>query len=717
MLLDVGGPGLPVVRHWGAQLGQAAEQLPEALWAGPLAQSALDVPVPLAIVPEPAAGWRGRPGLTGSRDGADFSPTFALRSVQPTGQPTGAGVVVAAEDTSAGLWLRSELLLEPSGVLRVRHALRNGGTAPYALSALSCTLPVPGQARELLDLAGRWCRERTPQRLPFDAQGAWVRETRHGRTGHDAPLVLTAGTPGFGFRSGEVWGVHLGWSGDTTTYAERVPDGRAVLGAGELLGPGEVLLDPGEEYVTPWLSAAYSGEGLDGISRAFHRCLRSRPHHPRSPRPVVLNTWEAVYFRHGLDELRELADAGARAGVERFVLDDGWFRRRRSDTAGLGDWYVDQQVWPQGLEPLIDHVRAAGMSFGLWVEPEMVNPDSDLYRAHPDWILRGQERVPPPWRHQQVLDLARPEVWSYLFGRLDELLTKLDISYLKWDHNRDLVAAGSAAAPAGGRRRAGVHAQTLAVYRLLDALRARHPGVEIESCSSGGARVDLGILERTDRVWASDTNDALERQSIQRWTGLLLPPELVGSHVGPPRAHTTGRTLDLSFRGATALFGHFGLEWDIRSAPAAEQQALPGLVAAYKRRRALLHSGDVVRSDHPDPAALVHGVVAPDRSEALFAWVQLTTPGVEVPAPACFPGLDPDLTYRVAPEEGIGAPFTVDAVPPAWLSAGGVAVDGRALATLGLPMPSLGPQQALVLHLQATGRTVEPGEPGGPPLP
>ena len=291
------------------------------------------------------------------------------------------------------------------------------------------------------------------------------------------------------------------------------------------------------------------------------------------PRPVVLNTWEAVYFDHRLDRLTALADTAAELGVERFVLDDGWFRHRRDDTAGLGDWYVDEDVWPDGLHPLVNHVRGLGMEFGLWVEPEMVNPDSDLARAHPEWV-----REAPPWRNQQVLDIAQPDAYAYLLERLDALVSEYAIDFLKWDHNRDLVG--------------GAHAQTLAAYRLLDELRERHPALEIESCSSGGSRVDLGILARTDRVWASDTNDALERQAIQRWTQLLLPPELVGSHVGPPRAHTTGRTHDLSFRVATALFGHFGIEWDINARdrrrarrPGGGDRVLQARAAAAARRR------------------------------------------------------------------------------------------------------------------------------------
>jgi alpha-galactosidase len=398
------------------------------------------------------------------------------------------------------------------------------------VNELSCALPIPAHATELLDLSGRWCRERHPQRHPLPL-GSWVRESRRGRTGHDATLGLLAGTPGFGSRHGEVWAVHVAWSGNHLSYAERWPSGEGVLGGGELLLPGEVELAPGEEYATPWVYAAWSPRGLDGVAAAFHGHLRARPGHPGPdrPRPVVLNTWEAVYFDHDLDRLKALADTAAELGVERFVLDDGWFRHRRDDTAGLGDWYVDETVWPQGLAPLVGHVRALGMQFGLWVEPEMVNPDSDLFRAHPDWVLQTGGRLPPAARNQQVLDLANPDAFEHVRSRLDALLSEYDIAYLKWDHNRDLVDAGH-------QGRAGVHAQTLAVYRLLDELRAAHPGVEIESCSSGGARVDLGILERTDRVWASDCNDALERQAIQRWTGLLLPPELIGTHVGPPRS-------------------------------------------------------------------------------------------------------------------------------------------------------------------------------------
>jgi alpha-galactosidase len=688
------GEPLPVVLHWGPDLGATldGDALAEALVPA-AAHSAVDRPVRRRLLPMPADGWRLRPGLAGARpDGGGWSPRFLVRSVEL--DEDGTCAVVAAEDPEVGLELATRLKLHPSGVLEIGHRLRNLGDGPYLVGQLAASLPVPARAVEVLDLTGRWCRERIPQRhrLP---QGAWVREGRHGRTGHDATLVLVAGTPGFGFRSGEVWGLHLAWSGDTAHWAERNADGHAGVGAAELLGPSEVALAPGETYATPPVLATYSADGLDGLSAAYHQFVRQRPTHPGTPRPVVLNTWEAVYFDHRLERLTELADVAARLGVERFVLDDGWFGGRRNDRAGLGDWYVSADVWPDGLNPLIGHVRRLGMEFGLWVEPEMVNPDSDLFRAHPDWVLSGPGRpgrLPEAWRNQQVLDLANPDCWAFLRDRLDALLGEHDIAFLKWDHNRDLIEAGHDGRP-------GVHAQTLAVYRLLDELRERHPGVEIESCASGGGRVDLGILARTDRVWASDTNDALERQHIQRWTQLLVPPELVGSHVGPPRSHTTGRTHALAFRAATALFGHFGIEWDIASASKEEREALAEAIAVYKRLRPLLHRGRVVRADHPDPAAYLHGVVAADRAEALFAYVQLTASAFETPGLARLPGLDPGRAYRVTPLAVAGEPETKQAVAPRWTDAGRVTLGGRALGDVGLPMPVLRPEQALLLHL------------------
>lgn len=703
-----GGAGLPAVLHWGADLGVLDRDSLETMRAvalPPVLPNTMDAPVRLAVLPEHADGWAGLPGVSGHRDGTAWSPRFVVsRWDAHHGVADGGDLEVEASDRSAALGLLLVIRLEASGLVRMRATLRNDHPdEPYVLDGLTLALPVPADAGEILDLAGRWTRERVPQRRPFGV-GSVMRESRRGRTGHDATLLMAAGTPDFGFRRGELWAMHVAWSGNHRTYAEKLPSGQAVLGAGELLQTGEVRLAPGEDYCTPWVVATY-GEGLDQASGRIHEWLRTREAHPSSARPVVLNTWEAVYFDHDLPTLASLADVAAEVGVERFVLDDGWFRGRRTERAGLGDWYVDETVWPDGLGPLISHVHERGMDFGLWVEPEMVNLDSDLARAHPDWILATGDRLPPESRHQQVLDLTRPEAFDYVLGRLDALLAEHDIAYLKWDHNRDLVDAGHS-----DDGRSGVHGQTVALYRLLDEIRRRHPSVEIESCSSGGGRVDLEILARTDRVWASDTNDALERQRIQRWTGLLVPPELMGAHVGPPRAHTTGRQHDLAFRAGTALFGHLGVEWDITRASVAQRAELASWVRAYKRLRHLLHAGTVVRSDHPDPALWVHGVVSRDRHHALYAVVAMDTAVTAPPGRVRLPGLDPDVRYELRPfvpgsDASLGptGPLPVGMFGlPGWMGARHVVLPGAVLARSGIEAPALWPESLMLVEIVAT---------------
>ncbi|MDP9888778.1 alpha-galactosidase [Pseudarthrobacter enclensis] len=713
------------VIHWGADLGAALPDL--GVLGGPVGHSSIDARVPAGLLPQASSSWRGRPALRGHRitgggAGFDFSPRLRVTSVNAEG----AGATIVQADADAGLSVSSHLTLHDGGLLELRHTLTNEGSTPFQVDELATVLPVAPDAVELLDLTGRWCRERHPQRHSIQ-QGTWVRTGRHGRTGHDSSLLFAAGTRGFGNRHGKVWATHLAWSGNHEQFADTIGDGRTTIGGSELLGPAEVILEPGGSYTTPALFAAYSDHGLDGITEAFYSWFRSRAHHvlpaastglpaastglpAGKPRPVVLNTWEAVYFDHNLDTLIELAESAADLGVERFVLDDGWFRGRRDDHAGLGDWYVDETVWPEGLTPLIEAVTSRGMEFGLWVEPEMVNLDSDVARAHPDWIVgpsaaphKDGGRLPLEWRNQHVIDLVNPEAWQYVFDRIDALLAGNNISYLKWDQNRDLTEHGHAGRPS-------VHAQTLAAYRLFDELRKAHPGVEIESCSSGGARVDLGILERTDRIWASDCNDALERQTIQRWTGAVVPPELVGSHIGPTTSHTTARTHDLSFRAITALFGHFGMEWDIRGVQGKDREELRRVVGLYKEHRDLIHSGRRVNADVADEALLLHGVVAEGTTAegttaALFALVSTRTSAAEVPGRIGLPGLDPAATYRVEAvfptAEDADYPHTFTQVqPPAWLADGAVA-SGKFLAEVGLPMPILNPEHALLLKVTA----------------
>ena len=692
VIVDCPSDALPAILHWGADLGECSEADLDDLAAtvAPLLENSVDVPVRVSLVPEHSAGWLGAPGLIGRRaGGGDWSPRFSRVSYDADS----TGIRAIAHDDSAGLRLDIDIELAASGLLRARATVTNLAGPEYEVHRLVVALPVPPVATETLDQAGRWAKERVPQRRAITV-GTHLRESRRGRTGADAATVLTAGEPGFGFGSGETWGMHVGWSGNHVSYLERMTSGRTVLGGGELLLPGEVVLGADESYATPWIYGSW-GRGLDDQAARFHEWLRSRSSHPSSVRPVTLNVWEAVYFDHRLEPLLRLAEHAAAAGVERYVLDDGWFHARRSDDAGLGDWWVDPDVWPDGLTPLVEKVRGLGMQFGLWFEPEMVNPDSDLARAHPDWILQTGGRLPLEQRRQQVLNLAIPEAYEHILDAVSSLVTEYRIDYLKWDHNRDLVDAGSTVTGA-----AGVHEQTLAIYRMFAELKARHPGLEIESCSSGGARVDFVVLEHTDRVWASDCIDPLERQQILRWTAQLLPPELTGSHIGSPRSHTTGRTHDLSFRASTALFGHYGIEWNLSDASEGDRAEVAEWVALHKRFRSLIHSGRTVRVDHPIEELVAHGIVAQDASEALFEFALLARPSTWPPGLVRIPGLDPDTRYRVS-SVGPRAPFSTNNTAPSWQDDRGVVLSGRALAAVGIQAPPLQPEHAALVHLVA----------------
>ena len=711
VLLDVTGDRLPSIIHWGAQLpgldGESAAGLVAA--SVPIVgENNVEAPTRVAVLPEHSSGWTGRPGLRASRDGRSWSTRFVVSSVAVDGVPvTGyvesgpAVVTVAASDADAAIDLVLELELLPSGLLRQRATVTNRADAVLSVDDVVLTYPLPATAEELLDFTGRWGRERLPRRSVLTA-GQHLRENRKGRTGNDSAYLLHAGTPGFGFASGDVYAVHTAWSGNHTHYAEQFFTGESLLGGGELLMSDEVRLDLDAEYTSPWVYGCY-GVGLDAVARRFHAHLRSRERRVATDRPVTLNVWEAVYFDHDADRLVDLAERAAALGVERYVLDDGWFGSRRDDHSGLGDWTVSTAVWPQGLHPLIDRVTALGMQFGLWFEPEMVNPDSDVAREHPEWILSARPEWPVESRHQQVLDLGVPEAYAHVRDQMMALLDEYAIGYIKWDHNRDLVEPGHQR----GGGRAAVHDQTTAFYRLLDELRAAHPQLEIESCSSGGARVDLGVLERTDRVWVSDNIDPHDRQHMLRWTGQLVPPEFLGSHIASGASHTTGRIHDLGFRAATAIFGHLGIEWDLALATDEELAELRPWLDFYKAQRDLLLAGDVVRMDVADERTFVHGVVAADRSRAIVAQVDLDSTRHGPSTRLRFRGLDPERRYAVRPALVGGRPSGLRT--PLWWGDGGadgtayagVVVTGAALEHTGLAAARIHPDQAVLYLVDA----------------
>lgn len=710
VLLTQTGDSLPVLAHWGPRLDASDDDL--SVYATTPVRTGIDgesdVPYEPSMLPEHSFGWAGLPGLRVHRGGAGWSPLLVVTGVSLDGETVPEGAVVQtgsalvtveASDAEAGIAVVLEIDLSAAGLLRTRATVRNShDVGTLEIIGVDPSLRIPAEAREILDFAGRWGTEKIPQRHPV-VVGTHSRSSRRGRTGLDATTVIAVGTPGFDGGSGRVWLCHVGIGGNHEHAVER-GDSHLAFRGGELLLPGEVRLASGESYASPWIYGSF-GVGLDDAAARYHAFLRERSRASRRPRPVTLNVWEAVYFDQDLATLSELADRAAALGMERYVLDDGWFLGRSDDRAGLGDWTVDPAAWPQGLAPLADHVRGLGMEFGLWVEPEMINEDSDLARAHPDWILRTRDSsLPARWRFQQVLDLTNPDAFTHILEALDTLIRDLDVAYLKWDHNRDLVDAGH---PATGAP--AVHEQTLAVYRLMDELRARHSELEIESCASGGGRVDLGVLERTDRVHTSDNHDPLDRTRILRWTGLLVPPEMLGSHVASDVSSVTGRTSDLHTRCAVAFLGHFGVEWDLRELDEADTAVLGRWIAAYREHRDLIATGRVVGSGDVDPdAPTLRGVVALDGSEALYT---LMTPvlSADTRSRVRLPGLLSDARYRVeaARPESLGpwwlSPRWLESTVPLDSDDAAPSYSGSLLREAGLDLLAFHPDRVVVLRL------------------
>ena len=674
-----------VIQHWGAPLHANITSVQSAITPS-IANSSWDEPQFPGVMRESARGFLGRPTLSGHRNGKAWSTRFEVTDFHHIDNQ----VVVTFRDFQAELEVVISFELDAFGVLTQKATVKNIGESNYILNEYIHWLPLPREATQSLDFAGRWSNERNPQRREI-AIGTWVRESREGRSGHNFSIADIAFTAQTSFQQGSAWATSIAWSGNSHYLVEKLFDGSQAIGAGELLLPGEIILAAGESYFAPALISTYSSEGLDGLSAAYHSHLRARPMHPKRPRPLTLNMWEALYFDHNEEKIKALIDVAAEIGVERVVLDDGWFHDRRNDRAGLGDWVIDPAVWPNGLTPIIKYINDKGIEFGLWFEGEMVNQDSDLYRAHPEWILQEADRTPPLWRHQLVLDLGQEDAYIYILEQTSAVLAANNIAYIKWDHNRVLVDAGHLG-------NAGVHRQTQAIYRLFAELKRRHPGVEIESCASGGARIDLGVIDLVDRFWTSDNNDALERQRIQRWSTQVIPPELLGTHIGPTHGHQTGRTLELSMRAVTALFGHAGIEWNITEASDSERKHLTSWAQYYKDNRAHLHSGKVVRVDYPESDAYLYGVTAHDQSKAIYAYVQLTPTVAIFPAPLKFPALAENENYFVQAVFPAGKPRYMLITPPEWMA--GITMSGSALAAIGVTAPILAPANAFLIEIK-----------------
>ncbi len=682
----------PAILYWGPKPGDATT--PEMLATLNTRQEAharVETEAPISLSPEAGTGFPGSPGIEAHRNGRHWGTCSRVESVANTDDSLTIRSLCESTDVEIVHRLRMD---HDSNVLSASTEITNVGKTPLDLGKCDAlTIPLPLRLNRILSFEGRWSdefRQRSVERFP----GTYLRENRSGRTSHDTFPGVVLHTARTDESQGEAVALHLGWSGNHRLRVEELSDGRAFAQFGELFLPGEIALAPGENYRSPTLFGVSDNRGFTGISRCFHRYVRKHLVATRmfgKTKPVHFNTWEAMYFDLSLERLCGLADRAAAIGVERFVLDDGWFRNRKSDNAGLGDWYVDETVFPDGLSPLIDYVNARGMEFGLWIEPEMVNPDSDLYRAHPGWVLHLDPAPRQLARNQLVLDLTRTEVQAYLFERIDALLSEYPIAYLKWDMNRDLTQ------PGGQHGRAVTHYQTVALYELLRRIRDAHPEVEIESCSSGGGRADFGILGLTDRVWTSDNNDPVDRVRIQKGFSFFFPAEFMGAHVGPRRCHISGREASMTMRAGVALFGDMGIEADLLEMSAEETDELKAAVELHKQHRDLLFSGELFRMD-TDVIENAFGVVAIDKKRALFSYVLLDTTPHSAPGRYFFRGLELDQLYSISvvwPIEPMSYSKSIlDEID-------GVVLSGAALMRVGMQLPIVAPQSVLVFYLQA----------------
>ena len=666
--------GLPRVIYWGDRLPEA-EDLAQLAAAGrhDLTGGMIDALPAVTLTPETGRSFPGQPGMVlAEADGTPLHPFFVFDRAETSGPS------LTFYSTAPGLTLAHRVTAHATGVFTLRTELT--ATRDIRLHWLAApVLPAPQAADQMIDLHGRWVREFHLNHVPW-TPGIRLRESRTGRSGHEHPPYLILPEFGCTNTQGNAYALHYAWSGGHRMVAEELPDGRRQVQFGAAFG---AETKPGRRFETADLVAVHSAHGLNGIAAAFQRDTRDRViqwPNPARPRPVHYNCWEAIYFDHSLADLSDIATRAAALGAERFVLDDGWFGRRDDDTTSLGDWTIDRRKWPDGLAPLIAHVHSLGMTFGLWFEPEMVNPDSDLFRAHPDWMLGPADQV--TGRNQMVLDLSRAEVRDYLFTAVSAILRAHDIDYVKWDHNRLLPVVDAA--------------QTQGVYALFDRLRAAHPGVEIESCASGGGRIDAGILARTHRVWLSDCIDAQERLRMQHDAALFLPSCVTGSHVGALHSHTTGRALPMAFRAWVAAQRHFGFEMDPRKISDADAAILRDVTAWFKENRGWMMAGTILRLDSADPAVTAEMQLAADGSRfVLFAGQHDQTVQI-LPRPLRLTGLDPAARYRITLRNPGDRP--PQSRGPNALKEGPLTLSGRALMGQGVLLPVAWPDTMWVVE-------------------
>ena len=650
--------------YWGPRLpGDALRYDPRDYFSF----ASFDLPVsvlPLEL-PVCGSGWYGTPAV-GIRDAAG-NETADLRVVTTeilSGKPSLPGLpatyteqdaeaetlVVYLEDCLTGLRAAAFYsVFTDSGVITRSLRLENTGTAPLTVtSLLSASVPLWRGDLDLVHLNGAWARERTIKRIRA-CEGEFRIASARGASGHEENPFLALCEHGADEFHGSVWAASLVYSGSFQASCRVDNFGHARLSAGMNPDVFSWLLNPGESLVSPEAVLVYSDSGLNGMSQKYHRLYRSRlargTWRDRS-RPVLLNNWEGTYFDFDENRLLAIAEKAAAMGVELFVLDDGWFGRRNSDNCSLGDWVENREKLPSGLSALSEKIHALGLRFGLWFEPEMVSPDSDLYRAHPDWCLHVEGRPRTQARQQLILDLSRPEVQDYILAAVSAVLRAVRIDYVKWDMNRNMTEAFSAALPPE-RKKETQHRYMLGLYRVLEKLTSAFPDILFESCSGGGGRFDPGMLFYMPQTWTSDDTDAVERLKLQYGTSFVYPASSMGAHVSIVPNHQTGRTVPLKMRGDVALGGNFGFELDPDRMLPEELEEAKQMVSCVKALRDLTRQGTFWRLLSPfDGPTTAWAFVSEDRKEILLcAYRTLSVPNT-APVRVRLRGLLPDAWYE-----------------------------------------------------------------------
>ena len=535
-----------------------------------------------------------------------------------------------------------------------RYAVIENGTSGRVEleKALSACLDFTHGEYDVITFWGRHCFERAVERTPV-RHGKIVSDSLRGASSHQQNPFMILCDHDATETAGECWGMSLLYSGNFIAECEYDQIWQTRLTMGIHPHAFRWVLEQGECFTTPEVAMIYSGEGLGELSRRYHRLYRHnlcRGEYKTARRPILINNWEATYFGFDDDKLVKIAEDASKLGIELLVMDDGWFGKREDDTTGLGDWFVNTNKLRGGLDSLCRRVNALGMKLGIWFEPEMISEDSDLYRAHPEWCLRGPGRAGVRSRHQFVLDMSRQDVREYLFETISAVLSSANLEYVKWDMNRHISNIYSGALPAE-RQGEVYHRYILGVYDLMERLTSAFPHVLFEGCSGGGGRFDAGMLYYTPQIWCSDDTDAIERLSIQYGTSFGYPISAVGSHVSAVPNHQTGRITPMATRGIVAMSGTFGYELDINKMSAEEKDIIRQQVEDCKRVYELISDGDYYRLSDPfaNHNYTAWQFTAPDKSRALLNVVQVKMEVCPVPFVIRLRGLDPEARYEVKP--------------------------------------------------------------------